>query len=58
MVWLSTVQHFQAATWTFGTVESRTQSSPVHVNWHEITQLEYGVQYGMLELDLYLTQDI
>jgi hypothetical protein len=58
MAWLSAVQPFQATTWTLGTVESRMQSSPVHVNWDEITQLEYGVQYGMLELDLYLTQDI
>jgi len=40
MVWLSAVQPFQATTWTLGTVESHTHSSPVHVNWHEITQLE------------------
>jgi hypothetical protein len=58
MVLPSAVQLFQVTTWTLGTVESHTQSSPVHVNWHEITQLEYGVQYGMLELDLYLTKDI
>ena len=58
MVWLSAVQPFQATTWILSTVESHTQSSPVHVNWHKITQLKYGVQYGMLESDLYLTQDI
>jgi hypothetical protein len=58
MIWLSAVQPFQATPWTFGTVESHTQSSSVHVNWHNITQLEYRVQYGLLEWDLYLIQDI
>jgi hypothetical protein len=41
MVWLSAVQIFQATTWTLGTVESHSESSPVHVNWHKVTQLEY-----------------
>jgi len=42
MVWPSAVQPFQATTWTLGTEESHTQSSPVHVNCHEITQLKYN----------------